>query len=216
MNSLNLAYYILDNFPFANITQLKLQKLIYYVKAWSIVAKIDLGNIKFYKWNLGPVNKEVYDNFKLFGKEVIKATKQEFCNVSISSNKDFIDFVTLNYIQFDAFTLSAMTHQEDPWTKTVDNQLIDEKLIAEYYSKKDFAKNFPYKKNNPFYPLKTNLDYSFELDFAKQDKNVKRVFSSFEEYLSIINKQQELLKDVLVKEFAKYFTETGKNSINEK
>ncbi|HPN37383.1 MAG TPA: DUF4065 domain-containing protein [Melioribacteraceae bacterium] len=216
MESINLAYYILDRFSTEKITPLKLQKLIYYVKSWSIIAKIDLGDIRFYKWDFGPVNKEVYNNFKSYGKSVIKVTKNDIQDIKIFSNRDFIDFIILNYIYFDAFTLSAMTHQEDPWSKTIDNQLIDERLIKEYYSKKDFARNFPYKKDNPFYPLKTNLDYSFELDFAKEDKISGRVFSSFNEYLRIMHDEQELYKNTLLQAFNNSFIEMSSNIFEEK
>jgi len=196
MKALELANYILGKYSNKEITPLKLQKLVYYVKSWSLVSNIDLGEIKFYKWNFGPVNKEVYNAFKSFGKTVIQQNDSSISNYS-TEIQEFINFIVENYIQFDAFTLSAMTHQEEPWIKTKDDEIISESLIAGYYSKKEFAKNFPYSKNNKFYPLKNNLDFSFELDFSPTDKNNNQVYNSFEEYLEMISVTKHHLKETI-------------------
>ena len=56
------------------------------------------------------------------------------------SQEEVLKFILDNYINFSAFTLSAMTHNEEPWLETPKNAIISDKLILDYYSKQPFAK----------------------------------------------------------------------------
>jgi uncharacterized phage-associated protein len=200
MKPLELAYYIINNFSNFEfnkngITHLKLQKLLYYTKAWSTVAKVDVGDLQFFAWKHGPVNSEIYDQFKDYGKDIIPPS---IFNVSIEKDKKtFIDFVIKNYIFFDAFTLSSMTHKEDPWIQTVSNEIISEELMKEYYSKQSFAKNFPLEEGKKFYPIKTDLDFSFKIDMESPEELPDLTYASIEDYLEKIQSNQNKLQSSL-------------------
>ena len=200
MKPLELAYYIINNFSNikfnkSGITHLKLQKLLYYTKAWSTVAKLNFSNLQFFAWKLGPVNPDVYDFFKGYGKDAI--TPANF-NISINNGRQqFVDFVIKNYIFFDGFTLSSMTHKEDPWIKTEPNELITEELMKEYYSQQSFAKNFPIEDGKTFYPIKTDLDFSYKIDMISPEDLPDLTYTSVEDYLEKIQVNQNKLQSSL-------------------
>lgn len=191
MNPIDLSYYIINNYSEKSpdgITPLKLQKLLYYIYVWGIISNNKVFEGSFKKWNLGTVNVEVYYKFKVYGKNKIspKDTEKEYYlnNTEISSqDKLFINFVISNYIKIDAITLSAMTHQDIPWKKTKQNCDINENDINDFYSKLNFAKNFPLNKSIYFYPVETELHYSYILDMP-ENKNTY-YFNSYEEFLEL-------------------------------
>jgi hypothetical protein len=86
-----------------------------------------------------------------------------------------------SYVHFDALTLSAMTHQEEPWKETPKNEVIDKQLIKQYYSQQPFAKNFPLDKHKPYYPVYSDFMYSFIFDFPEDDGTKQIIFDSFGE-----------------------------------
>ena len=187
MKPLDLAYYILNNYNNVSeqgITPLKIQKLLYYIYVWGIVSNDKIFNEKFLKWNFGPVLPEIYHEFKLFGKSPINISHEK--EITIDENdKVFIDFVVSNYIKFDAITLSSMTHQDDPWKLTISDQEISEELIKQFYSKLNFAKNFPVNPEKPYYPVATDLHYSFILDFPDNSPESAISYKSYNAYLEI-------------------------------
>mgnify|MGYP006901806588 CR=1 FL=1 len=48
------------------ITPLKLQRLLWYVKVWGIVAGVPLYEGEFHRERNGPINLEVYEKYKSF------------------------------------------------------------------------------------------------------------------------------------------------------
>lgn len=187
MNAINFSYYIINNFNKLSpdgISPLKLQKLLYYVYVWSIISKNKFLNFKFKKWNYGPVNKEVYLNFKSNGSNPILPDKSKK-SILPSGNAKFVDFTVSNYIKFDAITLSAMTHKDLPWQKTANNEFIKETEIKKFYGKLNFAKNFPLGKNKKFYPIETDLHYAFILDMPEKVGEQTFYFDSYNEYLKL-------------------------------
>jgi uncharacterized phage-associated protein len=202
MKPIEFSYYLVNNFSKLSpdgITPLKLQKLLYYVYAWSLVAKNKFLYAKFEKWDFGPVNPEVYYHFKSIGKNSIP--HNETVKVDLSgAEKKLVDFVVTNYIKYDAVTLSAMTHKDLPWQITPKNQVIDEKSIKKFYSKLNFAKNFPLGHSKHFYPVETDLHYAFILDMPDEIGLQTFYFNSYKEYLQLESKS---IKD-FEKEFKKW------------
>ena len=193
MNSIDFSYYIINKYSklsHQGISPLKLQKLLYYIYVWSITSNNKFLNFKFKKWNFGPVNPEVYYHFKSCGGSSIAPDKSKTVKLS-SSQKKFVEFIISNYIKFDAVTLSAMSHKDLPWQNTSNNGVIKEKSIKQFYSKLNFAKNFPLGKNKKFYPVETDLHYSFILDMTDDviDKTIS--FDSFQEYLKLESKSKK-------------------------
>lgn len=159
MNIIELSKYILHEYSQKSsdgIKPMKLQKLLFYIKAWTLVSGSSIIAESFEHWDYGPVNRDVYDYYKQNGSKTLEA--DEYTTLKLSeSEKELVNFIVENYISFDAITLSTMTHQEDPWKKTSRNEIITDELIKEYYGEQRFAKNFEDfldLSNKPFYTLK--------------------------------------------------------------
>lgn len=199
MKILDLAYYLINNYTDKSpdgITPLKLQKLLYYIYVWNIVEDKKILETEFLKWEHGPVNKLIYDNFKKYGKNQIPSN--EYPEVEISQEgKNFIDFIAANYAQFSAITLSAMTHQDAPWKETKKDEQISTESIKSFYSKLNFAKNFPIDYEKPFYPVETDSHYSFILDFSKEDEAHNSSYKSYKHYSDLVKKVQNESKESL-------------------
>jgi uncharacterized phage-associated protein len=114
---LDLAAYILDNQPeHQPLTAWKLQKLVYYCQAWSLVwDETPLFDEQILAWSNGPVVKELYEQHKgLFYIKKIPNGNPE--NLSINQ-KDTINNVLKAYGDKTAQWLSHLSHLEDPWIK---------------------------------------------------------------------------------------------------
>lgn len=188
----HLAYYILNNYSSVEggITPLKLQKLLYYTKAWGLVSGEINVEGQFKAWKNGPVNGYIYHQFKEYGDQPIP--KHEAGPVA-PNKKKLIDFILESYAHFDAITLSSMTHQEDPWKKAAKNEVITDQTIKEFYSHQPFANNFPISEDKPYYPVYTDFMHSFTFDFEEGDKAKEIVFDSFEEYKQMMKDSKEEL-----------------------
>lgn len=184
MNILELSKYIVNRFSQQSpngITPMKLQKLLFYVKVWTLVAGHELVIADFEHWDYGPVNREVYDYYKVYGSKSIEVKESDNLGLE-ESQQELINFIIENYISFDAFALSAMTHIEDPWKQTNRNKVISNELINSYYSEQRFARNFKSGLdlfNKPFYPLQ---DYSFEIDMSREDAEEIAKYPSYKSY----------------------------------
>jgi uncharacterized phage-associated protein len=178
---LSIANYILQYAANGenNITHLKLQKLLYYVKAWSLVNGTPVIPESFLKWKHGPVNKQIYDEYKKYGDNVISHTSSGSNNVM---HKELIDFILECYAPYDAINLSLMTHQDDPWKNTPDNSVISDASMLKYYSLLPFAKNFPVDSQKPFYPVDTNMHYAFIFDMDEKTVEQNTAYPSFSAY----------------------------------
>jgi uncharacterized phage-associated protein len=112
---LDVASYILEKQPKKNpLTAWKLQKLVYYCQAWSLVwDEKPLFKEKILAWANGPVVKELYSQHKgmYYVKELSKGTLR---NLS-ANQKDTIDHVLKAYGDKSAQWLSDLTHRELPW-----------------------------------------------------------------------------------------------------
>ncbi len=107
------------------ITNLKLQKLLYYAQAWHL-AFFDkvLFQDPLQAWIHGPVAPPVYGAFKGFGYNPIPIHPRK---VELSSKSaGLVDDVLLTYLSFDAFTLECMTHREKPWLEARGSLPLDE------------------------------------------------------------------------------------------
>lgn len=197
MQVLSLAYYILHNFK--DVSPMKLQKLLYYVKVWGLVGKQPLLDAPFQKWQYGPVNDEVYQKFKHCGSgKIFYSHPHPFLLEPEPQEKKMVDFILDCYAPFDATTLSSMTHQDVPWKKTPLNHIISEKLMLDYYSKLPFAKNFPFDESKPFYPVETDFHYAYIFDM--DEKSVEALhYPSFTKYKQLMQESMLMVENTLSK-----------------
>jgi uncharacterized phage-associated protein len=136
------------------ITNLKLQKLAYYAQAWHLANfGTELFPEDFQAWVHGPVNVELYHQYKERGYQSIVVdidTEKSFERVK--DKIDFLNAVAEVYMPFGGYYLEKMTHQEDPWIIARNGALADERsdTIITKESMKDFyAKKIQDKSNNP-------------------------------------------------------------------
>jgi uncharacterized phage-associated protein len=112
---LDVAAYILKKQPAKHpITAWKLQKLIYYCQAWSLVwDEQPIFREKILAWANGPVVQELYQLHKgsFYIKELSEGNHE---NLSLEQ-KDTIDHVLKAYGDKTAQWLSDLTHMEEPW-----------------------------------------------------------------------------------------------------
>lgn len=154
-NSYYMIKLFLDNDE--EITNLKLQKLMYFVEAYYMVKNLDQSELfssNWNAWNYGPVNKVLYKHYKKFGSMPISlndAELEEGRNLP-SKNKEYITKVYNIFHNFSAFELVTLTHLDgSPWSKIYAknqlNQIYDfEQLNDSIINKQDtrewFAKEF--------------------------------------------------------------------------
>ncbi len=176
------------------ITPLKLQKMLFYAKAWGLVSGEYLVDASFQKWKNGPVNPHIYHSYKHYGANQIIA--EEFEPIIPKSKKDALDFVLDSYVPYSAIALSSMTHSEAPWVLTDPNQAIDDQLIFDYYSEQSFAKNFPLGYNSRYYPANSDVFASFTFDMDKSDSASEISFDSIDEFMSIMLEAKNSFNEV--------------------
>ena len=117
-----------------SLTPLKLQKILYYVSA-EYLKKFGkrLFTEDFQKWQYGPVVKDVYHEFKLFGfhhivkpKAILERdigslgsfTRKDFDATFLLSDTDFMEVAQATiayYMPWKAFDLVELTHEESAW-----------------------------------------------------------------------------------------------------
>lgn len=116
------------------ITNLKLQKLLYYVQAICLKAYGRKAYPeKIIAWSYGPIVNEVYQKYKKNHAEEI--TVKETVHSISPGLMNIIENVVDTYGSFDANKLINFTHEEEPWKNTKVNSEIDIQLIKLYFDK---------------------------------------------------------------------------------
>ncbi len=122
------------------MTNLKVNKLVYFAQAWSLVR---LGRKLFDEdilaWTYGPVVQSVYSTFKPCGKNNIEHVYGDYSADAFSSEElELLMDVALQYGQYTATTLVNITHKSgSPWAKVYkehENNIISIDSMKEYFS----------------------------------------------------------------------------------
>ena len=123
------------------ITNLKLQKLLYYCQAQNLLSTgIPKFVDKIVAWMYGPVVKEVYENYAEHRAEIIHSEVSNSNKLNLdSSHIETIKFVYELFKKDDANTLVQKTHNEAPWIHAYYtlglNSEITPKLIYQHFFK---------------------------------------------------------------------------------
>jgi uncharacterized phage-associated protein len=108
----DIAAYILSRRK--PITAMKLQKLVYYSQAWSLVwDETPLFEEQIEAWANGPVVRELYDIHR--GKFKVYEWPEGNPDELTRSEKRTVDRVLAFYGKMSSQELSNLTHQERPW-----------------------------------------------------------------------------------------------------
>lgn len=147
INATNIAEYFIwkSQQERSPVTNKKLQKLLYYTQAWSLVLlKEKMFTDDIEAWVHGPAVREVYLKYKDFGFEPITETVD---SQSFKFNDDQVKLMNdiwSVYGCYDAGYLEALSHSEDPWKQAragldadaASQNIIDPKIMTTYYSKR--------------------------------------------------------------------------------
>ncbi len=138
-NVFDVAKYILEKQ--GSMTTMKLQKLVYYSQAWSVVwDEKCIFEERIEAWASGPVVRELYDEHKgIF--QISSLGKGNTDNLKLEE-KETIDVVLQAYGDRPAQWLSDLTHMEKPWNEAREGIPIGQNCeneitlasMSEYYS----------------------------------------------------------------------------------
>ena len=119
------------------ITNLKLQKLLYYSQGFVLaITGKSLFVQPIFAWEHGPVVKEVYDHYKSFKANGIEPEEKGLKYYKELKDKkldEIIDEVWEVYGQFSAWKLRNITHSEPPWQATPKGCEISLDSLHEYF-----------------------------------------------------------------------------------
>lgn len=132
------------------LINLKLQKLMYYIQAWSLgINGEKMMEARFEAWVHGPVCRQLYDRFKAtkslystIDEEDVK--NKDATNEITSEDREFINYILENFARYSGPQLETMTHSELPWMEARNGALpmehcenqISEDTMKTYYGKK--------------------------------------------------------------------------------
>lgn len=132
---LNYNQWQVDNSGADLISNLKLQKLLYYAQGCYLA----LYDEKLFKddivaWQHGPVVEVVYHEYKINrdrGIEEFGNFKEDYSDEQVGLLKTVYE----TFGQYSAWGLRNMTHSEAPWKETKQGEVINTDLIKEFFQK---------------------------------------------------------------------------------
>ena len=128
------------------ITNLRLQKLVYYAQAWYLALNNEkLFDEDFEAWIHGPVNPSLYDRFKKYKWNPIseEISKPELDPEVEKHLKEIMEV----YSGFSSYELETISHKEEPWVNArgdlpfdaPSSNIISQDDMKSYY--KNFSKS---------------------------------------------------------------------------
>lgn len=124
------------------MTHLKLQKLVYYAQGWHLAIYGEpFFNSDFEAWAHGPVNPDLFQEYRIYGWDPILSPDDFDDSVFSSDEKELLDDVWNLYGRYGAKYLERLTHKEEPWREARGNipegaycsTQISEDTMREYY-----------------------------------------------------------------------------------
>lgn len=137
VSALDVADYILDKH--GPMTAMKLQKLVYYSQAWSLVWDEEpLFTQAIEAWANGPVVRELYQAHR--GQFQVSSVGGDATRLK-KIQRETVDAVLAEYGDKSSQWLSDLTHREDPWRDAREgvsdgvrsDREITHAAMAEYY-----------------------------------------------------------------------------------
>lgn len=138
----DVALYILTQSPQKKIPSMKLQKLVYYCQAWSLVwDDKPIFRNKIEAWANGPVIPSLYKEHRLLFEVKTQNIKGDVSKLT-ACQKETIDAILDFYGDKSSQWLSDLTHMESPWQEAREglsdrergSREITTASMAEYYS----------------------------------------------------------------------------------
>lgn len=118
-----------------DISNLKLQKLLYYAQGFSLAL---LGEPCFeddiQRWTHGPVVPAVYAKYKSCGANILPSPIGFQVGVIDARTRGVLDEVLEVYGQFSPWRLREMTHEEAPWLSVGSRQSIPHAIMKSFFA----------------------------------------------------------------------------------
>lgn len=117
------------------ISNLKLQKLVYYAQGFHLAMKegVPLFDEDILAWEHGPVVENLYHEYKVYGNEAIPQPSSFNNEVFTEAQLALLKEVYEVFGQFSAWKLRNMTHSERPWLETPRNGIISRELMEDFF-----------------------------------------------------------------------------------
>jgi len=116
------------------ITNLKLQKLVYYCQGFALALRdAPLFSDPIEAWEHGPVCPNLYHAFKKYQAGPIPINGDSYTDKLSGEDQRLIADVYGVYGQFSAWRLREMTHQEPPWRDTPLRRVISHEKMRDYF-----------------------------------------------------------------------------------
>lgn len=141
-SALTVANCIIDycNSKRRGVSNLKLQKILYYVQAEFLVSTPDHSPC-FYDqieaWDFGPVVPSVYHEYKIYGSAIIPFSCGRVPGKQIASDDyEMIIGMVEQTLPYSASQLVEFTHMQDPWKNSYIrgyNNVISNESIRAYF-----------------------------------------------------------------------------------
>jgi uncharacterized phage-associated protein len=131
------AYIVLKK---GSMSAMKLQKLVYYCQAWSLVWDgVPIFKEELEAWRDGPIVRELFNQHKgLFVVDHITGNPKALSSDQVET----VEAILADYGSSDGATLSQMTHDEAPWREAREGvqegenseNVITHESMARFYS----------------------------------------------------------------------------------
>ncbi len=158
LSAIDVANYFLSLKDYNDLTNLKIQKMVYYAYGWHIALYGNrLFNEEIEAWDYGPVIPQLYQEFKKYKNDPILVSG-DFNFDSVRDKEDFLDEMYIKYGVYSANDLCKLTHVEStPWDVVYhdksSNYIINDELLRVYFS--ELAEVLASNKNiNQFHAAK--------------------------------------------------------------
>lgn len=116
------------------ISNLKLQKLVYYAQGFHLAIMDEpLFDSSIEAWAHGPVVPSLYHDYKEYGAGAIPAPIGFDLESIDKETRDLLDEVYNVFGQFSAWKLRNMTHEEPPWKEAFEGSGIISKTSMKKY-----------------------------------------------------------------------------------
>lgn len=122
-NIVHDAFYLISLFNEndENVTQLQVQKIMYFIEAYWMAMHDDedfLYKCNFNAWAFGPVAIPLYDEFKVYGENpiILNEEQKDIGNGITEEKKKIIRYIYSVFGKLSAMDLVKLTHRRDsPW-----------------------------------------------------------------------------------------------------
>lgn len=148
MKAIQISNYLISltqNNPEENLTNMKLQKILYYLQGYHFaIFNEELFEEEIEAWKYGPVVSQVYNSYKIYGNNSIPVPENKDSFDSLTDlKKNFIIKVYGYFRQFDPIKLMELTHGESPWLDAFgQSTVIDREKLSDYFKSTALCNQF--------------------------------------------------------------------------